>query len=63
MKLLEIIAIVTCIAGLLLGACDSESMAWFMWSKVVAAWLLGVSIFLIHFIKGGNGEIKTIGNN
>jgi len=51
MKLSEITIVLMAIAGILLASCDSESWAWFLWSKVIAACLLGLSIMLCNIIK------------
>lgn len=46
MKLIEITVIVFAIAGILLAGADSDNFSMFLWSKVIAAGLLGVSIIL-----------------
>ena len=49
MKLIEITALIIFIAGIHLASCDSESWTWFLWSKVVAVGLLGLSAII--FVK------------
>ena len=57
MKLIEIVTITFLFIGVLLAACDSESWTWFLWSKVVAAVLLGTTILLIN-----KGNMNYVGN-
>jgi len=51
MKPIEILIGVFFIIGILLGCSDSESMEWFLWSKVVAAGFLGSTMFLMYVTK------------
>ena len=51
MKLLQITALIIFITGIHLAGCDSESMAWFYWSKPIAVCLLGVAVLLGNVIK------------
>ena len=51
MKLIEIAAIGFFIIGVLLGGADSESMQWFLWSKVAAAGFLGSTMVLMYVTK------------
>ena len=48
MKLIEITALIIFIAGIHIASCDSGNMAWFLWSKVVGACLMGLSAFMIN---------------
>ena len=46
MKLIEITALIIFIAGIHIASCDSGNMAWFLWSKVVGACLMGLSALI-----------------
>ena len=51
MKLLQLTALIVFIAGIHLAGCDSESWAWFSWSKVAAACLMGLSALMINKVR------------
>jgi hypothetical protein len=56
MKLLQLTALIVFIAGIHLAGCDSESWAWFYWSKPVAVGLMGVAVLLGNIIKQGGKQ-------
>jgi len=47
-KPIEILIGVFFIIGVLLGGSDSESMEWFLWSKVVAAGFIWSAVVLMY---------------
>lgn len=49
--MIKLTALIIFIAAIHLAGCDSESWAWFYWSKVVAAGLFGVTVLLGNVIK------------
>ena len=51
MKLIEITALIIFVAAIHLAGCDSESWAWFYWSKFVAVGMMGVVVLLGNIIK------------
>lgn len=51
MKLIEVAMVVFAVTGIHFAGCDSESMVWFYWSKVIAAGLLGILILLCKRMK------------
>jgi hypothetical protein len=46
MKLIEITALIIFIAGILLGSCDSDDFTVFLWSKIAAVSLMGLSALI-----------------
>ena len=57
-KLLQITALIIFIAGIHLAGCDSGNMAWFLWSKVVGACLMGL-LALIFIAEGKHDGKRT----
>ena len=55
MKPIEVVVAIFFIIGVLLGGSDSESMEWFLWSKVVAAGFLGGTMLLMYVEKRREG--------
>ena len=51
--MIKFTALIIFIAAIHLAGCDSESMAWFYWSKVIAIGLMGLSVVLGNMIKRG----------
>jgi len=45
-RLIEGLCLLLFVAAILFGGADSESWAWFLWSKVVAVGLMGTAILI-----------------